>query len=132
VRNIVSGVSLALIAVLLIISLVIMSNTIKLAAFERRQEVAIMRMVGATSGFIRWPFIFEGFTLGLLGALGAFIAQWALYRVASEAIMNANVGFIATIPFSRLAAPLCAVFALVGFGVGVVGSSSAIKKHIKV
>lgn len=64
--------SVALIAVLLVISLLIISNTVKLAMYDRRDEISIMKMVGATNGFIRLPFIVEGFTLGMMGAILAF------------------------------------------------------------
>ena len=136
IRNVVSGVSIVLVAVLLIISLFIMSNTIKLATFERREEIAIMKMVGATNSFIRWPFVFEGFILGLLGSLFAFIAQWGLYTAVSEAIVSGGIygapGFLNTIPFSRVALPLFLVFVAIGFGVGIIGPNTAIQKYMKV
>ena len=132
-RNVVSGVSAILVAILLIVSLFIMSNTIKLATFERREEIAIMKMVGATSSFIRWPFIFEGFILGLVGSLGAYLAQWGIYSLITDKIIsNGTVGFISTLPFSYAAIPLLLVFIVIGFGVGVVGSSIAIRKYLKV
>ena len=68
-RNVASVVCIALIAILLLVSVFIISNTIKLTTFDRRDEIAIMKMVGATNGFIRWPFVYEGFMLGLLGAV---------------------------------------------------------------
>jgi cell division transport system permease protein len=133
IRNIVSGVSIALVAILLVISMFIMSNTIKLATFERREEIAIMKVVGATNSFIRWPFVFEGFILGLLGALFAFVAQWGIYVVVTDAIIKGqSAGFIQTIPFARAAPALCAVFVLIGLIVGVIGSSVAIRKYLKV
>ena len=132
-RNVVSGVSITLVAILLIISLFIMSNTIKLATFERREEIAIMKVVGATNSFIRWPFVFEGFILGLLGSLFAFLAQWAIYIGVTDAIIaGASGGFIHTIPFSQAALPLLVVFVAIGFGVGILGSSVAIRKYLKV
>jgi cell division transport system permease protein len=133
VRTIVSGVAVVLVAILLVISLFIMSNTIKLATFERREEIAIMRMVGATNGFIRWPFVFEGFILGLIGSLFAFVAQWGIYLVIMDKIVhNGTIGFLTMIPFSRTALPLLVIFVAIGFGVGVIGSSMAIRKYLKV
>ena len=136
IRNIVSGVSIVLVVVLLIISLFIMSNTIKLATFERREEIAIMKMVGATNSFIRWPFAFEGFILGLLGSLFAFLAQWGLYIAVNEAIVSGGIygapGFLHTIPFSTVALPLLVAFVVIGFGVGIIGSNTAIQKYMKV
>ena len=133
-RNVMSGVSITLVSILLIISLFIMSNTIKLATFERREEIAIMKIVGATNAFIRWPFVFEGFILGLLGSLFAFVAQWGIYIVVTDAIIEGSSGgsFIHTIPFAQMALPLLVVFVVIGFGVGVLGSSMAIRKYLKV
>jgi len=133
IRNVVSGVSAVLVAILLIVSLFIMSNTIKLATFERREEIAIMKMVGATSAFIRWPFIFEGFILGLVGSLGAYLAQWGIYSLITDRVLSSGtVGFISALPFSYAAIPLLLIFLVIGFGVGVVGSSIAIRKYLKV
>lgn len=133
VRNIVSGVSFVLVAILLIISLFIMSNTIKLATFDRREEIAIMKMVGATNSFIRWPFIFQGFILGIIGALTAYIAQWIIYTLVSDLILKSyTLSFITAIPFSVVAIPMFLVFVAIGFGVGICGSAMAIKNYLKV
>jgi cell division transport system permease protein len=132
-RNIVSGVATVLAVVLLIISLFIMSNTIKLATFERRDEIAIMKMVGAGNAFIRWPFIVEGFILGITGAFMAYIAQWLVYTLITDSLAGGGaVAFIIAVPFSRMAVPLIAAFTAIGFAVGVVGSSVAIRKYLKV
>jgi cell division transport system permease protein len=131
--NIVSGVSFVIVAILLFISLFIMSNTIKLATFDRRDEIAIMKMVGATNNFIRWPFVFQGFILGIVGSLTAFIAQWIIYAVVTNMMFKANtLSFIAPIPFSLVAIPMFLVFVAVGFGVGVGGSTMAIKNYLRV
>ena len=132
VRNIVSGASVIIIAVLLVISLFIMSNTIKLATFERREEIAIMKMVGATNSFIRWPFIYEGFILGVTGSVAAFAALWALYGLVSDKTMNIESGFFSIIPFANISTPMLAVFVLIGFGVGVGGSGMALNKYLRV
>ena len=134
VRNIVTGVSVVLVAILLVISLFIMSNTIKLATFERREEIAIMKMVGATNSFIRWPFVFQGFILGLIGSFAAFILQWLIYNLITSKIVggSGSLGFISTVPFSHAAITLFLVFLLIGFGVGVGGSAMAIRKYLKV
>lgn len=133
VRNIASVISIALIAILLIISVFIISNTIKLTTFDRREEIAIMRMVGATNGFIRWPFVYEGFMLGLLGAVIAFFLQWALYAAVARGVdSNDTLQLIQVMPFSELWAPVAAVFALAGIVIGVGGSLSAIRKFLQV
>ncbi|MGM9520942.1 MAG: permease-like cell division protein FtsX [Oscillospiraceae bacterium] len=133
VRNIVSIVSMILVAILFIISLFIMSNTIKLTTFERKDEIAIMKMVGATSGFIRWPFVVEGLILGLIGSLTAFLLQWGVYQIVAEKLVaNSGLSFLTVLSFSSVAVPLLIAFAVVGLGVGVIGSLMAIKNYLKV
>lgn len=133
VRNIVSVVSLVLVAILLIVSLFIMSNTIKLTTFDRREEIAIMKMVGAKNSFIRWPFVFQGFILGIFGAAIAFFAQWGIYiLITGKIISRYSLSFISVIPFTSVALPLGIVFAVIGFLVGVGGSAVAIRNYLKV
>ena len=132
VRNVVSGISIVIVAVLLAISLFIMSNTTKLATFERREEIAIMKIVGATNAFIRWPFIYEGFILGVTGSMSAFTALWALYRLVAGRVVQLETGFLSLVPFSNNSLALLILFASIGFGVGVGGSSIALNKYLKV
>ena len=132
VRNVVSGISMVIIGVLLAISLFIMSNTIKLATFERREEIAIMKMVGATNAFIRWPFIYEGFILGIVGAMAAYAVIWALYDLVAGRVIQFEAGFVSLIPYSNVSLPLLVVFAAIGFGVGVGGSGMALNRYLNV
>jgi len=132
IRTIVTGVSIAIAAVLLAISLFIMSNTIKLATYERREEIAIMKMVGATDAFIRWPFIYEGFFLGMTGAMAAFAVLWSLYGLVANRVYEIEAFFLNIAPFSNVSAPLFILFAAIGFGVGVGGSGLALNRYLKV
>ena len=133
VRNVVSIVSLALIIILIVVSFFIMSNTIKLATFTRREEIAIMRMVGASNGFIRCPFVIEGLVLGLLGGLLAFGIEIALYSLLLGKVVGGVAGGLITLlPVSAVMWPLLICFAGVGVLVGVVGGSSAIRNYLKV
>ena len=133
VRNVATVVCVALIAILFVVSIFIISNTIKLTTFDRREEIAIMRMVGATNGFIRWPFVYEGFMLGLLGAVIAFLLQWALYAAVARGVdSNDTLQLIQIIPFSELWVPVAVVFAAAGILIGVGGSLSAIRKFLQV
>ena len=133
VRNIVSTVSIALVAVLVIISLFIISNTIKLTTIERKEEIAIMKMVGATNGFIRCPFCVEGLILGITGSCVAYLAQWGLYTlITTKIVENSGLSFITVIPFGDVALPMLAAFFGVGFGVGILGSGLAIKNYLRV
>ena len=83
VRNVVSAVSMILVIVLVIVSVFIMANTIKLASFSRREEIAIMKMVGASNWFIRFPFFVEGFVLGVMGGLLGFLLEWGIYDIVT-------------------------------------------------
>ena len=132
VRRIVSVVSFVIIGVLLAISLFIMSNTIKIATFERREEIAIMRIVGATNGFIRWPFIYEGFILGLVGSMSAFVILWALYGQVVSRVISLEFGLVSMAPFSTVSMPMFIAFAAIGFCVGVGGSAMALNRYLKV
>ena len=132
-RNIVSIVSLALIVILIIVSFFIMTNTIKLATFTRREEIAIMRMVGASNGFIRCPFIVEGLVLGVLGSLLAFIIEWGLYSLLLNKVMGGVAStLISLVPFSAVMWPLLIAFLGVDILVGIFGGSSAIRNYLKV
>ena len=133
VRNVATVVCVALIAILFVVSVFIISNTIKLTTFDRRDEIAIMRMVGATNGFIRWPFVYEGFLFGILGAVIAFFLQWGLYEAVSRGVAsNDTLQLIRIIPFEQLWAPVAEVFAGAGIVIGVGGSLSAIRKFLQV
>lgn len=133
VRNVVGAVSLVLIIILFIVSVFIMSNTIKLTTFGRREEIAIMKMVGATNGFIRTPFIIEGLFLGIIGAAIAFFIQWGVYSLIAEKVMQSIAsGYVSVIPFSVLAMPVAGVFLAVGVVVGAFGGTIAIRNYLKV
>ena len=133
VRNVATVICVALIAILFVVSVFIISNTIKLTTFDRRDEIAIMRMVGATNGFIRWPFVYEGFMMGLLGAVIAFFSQWGLYEAVMRGVDNNDtLQLIHVIPFQELWVPVAVVFAIAGILIGVGGSLSAIRKFLQV
>lgn len=133
VRNVISIVSLALIVILVLVSLFIMSNTIKLATFGRREEIAIMKMVGASNGFIRLPFIVEGLVLGMLGGGLAFLAEWGLYNLVTGKIVTSLTGsLISVIPFSSVSLTVFIVYMATGILVGAFGGVNAIKNYLKV
>jgi cell division transport system permease protein len=133
IRNVTTVVCVALIVILFVVSVFIISNTIKLTTFDRREEIAIMRMVGATNSFIRWPFVYEGFLLGLLSAVIAFFLQWGLYAaVATGVDTNDTLQLFRIIPFSQLWPVVAGSFAAAGLVMGVGGSLSAIRKFLQV
>jgi len=133
VRNIVNLISAVLVGILAIVSVFIMSNTIKLATFNRREEIAIMKMVGATNMFIRLPFIIEGLLLGVLVGGLAFGSVWGLYELTCQKLLGGFIGGIVDIvPFSVVMVPLFVVFMGIGVFVGAFGGNIAIRSYLKV
>ncbi|MDD5954854.1 MAG: permease-like cell division protein FtsX [Firmicutes bacterium] len=133
IQDVLQIVSMGIIAVLLAVSLLIISNTVKLAMYDRRDEIAIMKMVGATNGFIRLPFVVEGFTLGMLGAALAFGLEWVMYNAMVVKIGEVDaLRLFQFVPFDELLIPMIATFAATGLFVGIVGSWTAIRKFMNV
>lgn len=133
IRNIVSVISLVLIVMLVFVSVFIMSNTIKLATFGRREEIAIMKMVGANNSFIRLPFVVEGLVLGILGGGLAFFAEWGIYELITGELVSSLTGsFISVVPFRSVALIVLIVYIAVGVLVGAVGGVNAIRNYLKV
>ena len=132
-QNVLHIASLTVIIVLLVVSLLIISNTVKLAMYDRKDEIAIMKMVGATNGFIRIPFIVEGFVLGMVGAALAFGLEWLMYdalvlRLQAEDTLK----LFSFVPFTELLWPMVATFAAAGLFVGILGSWTSIRKFMDV
>ena len=133
IQDVLHIVSLGIIAVLLAVSLLIISNTVKLAMYDRKEEIGIMKMVGATNAFIRLPFVVEGFTLGMLGAALAFGTEWVMYDALIEKISEVDaLQLFKFVPFEELLIPMIITFAATGMFVGVVGSWTAIRKFMNV
>ncbi|MDM8238165.1 permease-like cell division protein FtsX [Pseudoflavonifractor phocaeensis] len=133
VRNIAAGVAIVLVSILAVVSLFIIANTTKLAFFYRREEIAIMKMCGATNAFIRWPFIVQGMILGLAGAIVAFFLQWGVYELVGKAVIQSNgMSLVTILPFTSLIINILPVFCGAGLLIGVVGSVLAIRKFLQV
>ena len=132
-QEVVQIISFVVIVALVLVSGLIISNTVKIAMNERREEIGIMRMVGATNGFIRLPFVVESLILGLVGAGLAFCLQWLLYDAVAVRL-NAlfNSAWLRFVPFTQLLLPMAALFAFFGLMVGVVGSFNSIRKYMDV
>ncbi len=128
-----SGLGIAgfwIIAILMIISLVIVSNTIRITMYNRKLEISIMKAVGATDTFIRLPFVVEGIFIGLISALISEGILYFCYRVATEAICN-TLGTSDIIKYSDKALILLGVFAVIGIVSGVIGSLIMISKYLR-
>ncbi len=131
-RNVVYVASMAVAAALLLVSLLIISNTIKLTMMDRKEEIAIMKMVGATNSFIRLPFVVEGFLLGLFASVISFFIEWGIYQVICNAIANTDLEFMAFAPFEEFLIPVAISCGVAGFFVGIFGSLMSIRRFLKV
>lgn len=121
--------------ILLVISVTIISNTIKLTVHARRKEISIMKYVGATNSFIRWPFLVEGIIIGIIAALITLVIVGFLYDFVINKIESSNVlqnMGITLLQFIEIAKPVAIVYATLGIGVGIVGSSVSMKKYLEV
>ena len=133
IKDVLQIVSMGVIAILLCVSGLIISNTVKMAMYDRKDEIAIMKMVGATNGFIRLPFVVEGFILGVVSAGVAFILEWMLYDTLVLRIEAMDsLQLFQFVPFTDLLIPVAALFSLAGMLVGVVGSWTSIRKFMDV
>lgn len=112
--------------------LFIISNTIRLTVFARRREIQIMKYVGATNGFIRWPFIFEGMIIGFIGSgLSAFIL-WEGYKVVLMEMAQAGLVFIPMIPLWPFIGYMTVMLLAAGIIIGILGSTISLRKYMKV
>lgn len=133
IQRVLNIASIGIILVLLIVSLFIISNTIKLAMYDRRDEISIMKMVGATDSFIRFPYVIEGFIIGLVSAVIAFFAQWGLYNLLRDQINRVDsLNLFSIVPFEQVRLPLAVIFTVAGLFVGIFGSLMSIRKFLDV
>ena len=132
-RNSVTYISGGIIILLLVVSLFIISNTIKVTMFSRRLEISIMKSVGATNSFIRWPFMVEGVVIGIIAGLLATGAVWGIYEFAlgSFSAMLSSFGDVKEVRFLDYAPYLVAAFVGIGIFTGVFGSATSIRKYLK-
>ncbi len=126
-----SRMSILIMIALGIVSVFIISNTIKLAVFSRRREINIMKYVGATDWFIRWPFIIEGMLIGLIGgAVSVFLV--CLGYEGFSAFAATNIAFVQFVPLGNILAWFVFAFLFMGVVLGAMGSLIAVRKHLKV
>jgi cell division transport system permease protein len=130
IKKVVSMAGFWLFVILAVISLFIISNTIKLAMFNRKREINIMKFVGATDWFIRWPFIIEGLIIGLISGGIALIAQYFIYINAISSIIS--MLNLKPISYSSSAFIIIPGFLIGGVAVGILGSVVSVRKYLKV
>lgn len=112
--------------------LFIISNTIRLTVFARRREIQIMKYVGASNGFIRWPFLFEGMVIGFLGSGFASLILWEGYKTVLSEMAAAGLVFIPMIPLWPFMGYTTLIILAAGIVIGVMGSAISLRKYMKV
>lgn len=130
IRQTVNVGSIGIVALLLIIAFVIVCNTIRITMYNRKLEISIMKAVGATNSFIRFPFMVEGVTLGMLASVFTTGLLYGVYCIAISFVEKTMTGFNA-VPFREFALPLFGAFALIGVLVGLIGSGIVISKYLR-
>lgn len=120
---------------LICISIFIIANTIKLTVHARRKEISIMKYVGATNGFIRWPFMVEGIIIGILSALITVVILGFTYNIVVDNMSQNNtmqiIGY-SFLNFSDMLSLLLIVYIVMGIGIGTIGSAISMKKYLEV
>ncbi len=130
--KIISGVILV---ILILISIFIITNTIKLTVHARRKEISIMKYVGATNGFIRWPFMVEGMIIGIISVLISLIILVPCYNALSTKIEEALIAVRVNMPLltiQEMIVPLLIVYLILGIGIGALGSAISMRKYLEV
>ena len=128
-------VTIAILAGLVVGAIFIISNTIKLTVYARRKEISIMKYVGATNSFIRWPFIVEGVVIGVLSACISILVVGGGYKIIATKLLETaviqNLG-ITLVSFTDMFSMLIIVYLLLGIGIGVIGSAISMRKYLEV
>ena len=120
---------------LVVISIFIIANTIKLTVHARRKEISIMKYVGATNGFIRWPFIVEGMIIGIVASLISIVIVGGAYNILANQLVNADFMQImnaSLVSLQDMLSSIIFVYMLLGIGIGVLGSVISMRKYLKV
>lgn len=134
IANGVRIVSAVILTLLVLISIFIIGNTIKLTVHARRKEISIMKYVGATDSFIRWPFVIEGIIIGIVAALLSILVLGIAYSLITNAAANSIISTmgIKLLSFTDMTTLLVIVYMVLGIGIGALGSSISMKKYLQV
>lgn len=128
-------ISIVILVILILISIFIITNTIKLTVHARRKEISIMKYVGATNGFIRWPFMVEGMIIGLISVLISLAILCPCYTAVAGKIEESLIAVRVNMPLLTLQemfVPLLIVYLVLGLGIGALGSAISMKKYLEV
>ena len=134
-NKLVSYASIIIIVILILISIFLISNTISVGISVRKEEIGIMKFIGATDGFVRAPFVLEGMVLGIIGAAIPLTVLYFLYNTAVEYILtkfNVLTGVVDFIPVMQIYRTLLPIGLALGIGIGLVGSFWTTRKHLRV
>ena len=134
-NKLVSYASIIIIAILLLISIFLISNTVSVGISVRKEEIGIMKYIGATDAFVRAPFVLEGMVLGVIGAAIPLAALYFLYNTAVEFVLtkfNVLTGVVDFIPVWQIYQVLLPIGLLLGIGIGFIGSIWTTRKHLRV
>lgn len=137
-QGIASGIQIAsgvILVLLVLISVFIIANTIKLTVHARRREIAIMKYVGATNNFIRWPFIVEGIIIGVISAIFSIVILGLVYNVVIDKMMTSSVFQmlgVSLLSFSEMLSIVITVYLTLGIGIGILGSTISMRRYLKV
>ncbi len=131
IRTILRSVSAVLIVLLGGVSIFIIYNTVRLAMMSRKEEIGIMKMIGATDRFIRAPFMIEGAVLGLAAGGLSYLAEWGVYTYIQKQLLSFS-SVIELVPFSTFSKPLLIIMLAAGFVLGSIGSGVSIRKFLRV
>ena len=134
IANGVRIVSAVILTLLALISIFIIGNTIKLTVHARRKEISIMKYVGATDSFIRWPFVIEGIIIGIVAALLSILVLGIAYSLITNAAANSIISTmgIKLLSFTDMTTLLVIVYMVLGIGIGALGSSISMRKYLQV
>ncbi len=132
VTRVIQLVGLALMAGLAITAVFLIAHTIKLTVMMRKREIAIMKYVGATNWFIRWPFILEGLLMGFMGAVLPLAALYYLYQYAVEWVTVNNLFFLTLLPLEQVILELAQYLVPLGTALGILGSSFSMGRFLRV
>ena len=136
-RRVVSIIAGAIIIALAAVSMIMISNTTKASVFARREEIQIMKYVGATNSFIRMPFFVEGMVTGFFAGAGAFFITWAVYRsvyriLTEQGMLMRAFGIGSIIPFDNIRLYVAFAYLLAGALIGALGSVVSTRRHLDV
>lgn len=135
VANGVRIVTAAILIGLIVGSIFIIANTIKLTVYARRREISIMKYVGATNSFIRWPFIVEGMIIGIISAGISVLLVGGIYKIVAAKLMESSLITslgITLVGFSDMFTLIILVYLALGIGIGVIGSALSMRKYLEV